>query len=62
MHRNAAFSTDDITVRSAISIVPQSPDLFEGTMRENVDPTGAYQDEEIWTGAVPFASVPSAQH
>lgn len=35
-------------VRSAISIVPQSPDLFEGTMRENIDPTGEYQDAEIW--------------
>ncbi|EIN06055.1 multidrug resistance-associated ABC transporter [Punctularia strigosozonata HHB-11173 SS5] len=36
-------------LRSAISIVPQSPDLFEGTMRENVDPTGAHSDDEIWT-------------
>lgn len=35
-------------VRSAISIVPQSPDLFEGTIRENIDPTGAYQDADIW--------------
>lgn len=37
-----------LVVRSAISIVPQSPDLFEGTIRENIDPTGAYQDAEIW--------------
>ncbi|KAI0080155.1 metal resistance protein YCF1 [Panus rudis PR-1116 ss-1] len=36
-------------LRSAISIVPQSPDLFEGTIRENVDPTGEHQDAEIWT-------------
>ncbi|TCD67602.1 hypothetical protein EIP91_012232 [Steccherinum ochraceum] len=35
-------------LRSAISIVPQSPDLFEGTIRENIDPTGAHQDAEIW--------------
>ena len=35
-------------MRSAISIVPQSPDLFEGTIRENIDPTGAHQDAEIW--------------
>ncbi|KAJ3484887.1 hypothetical protein NLI96_g5332 [Meripilus lineatus] len=35
-------------LRSAISIVPQSPDLFEGTIRENIDPTGAYQDADIW--------------
>jgi ABC-type multidrug transport system fused ATPase/permease subunit len=35
-------------VRSAISIVPQSPDLFEGTLRENIDPVGLYQDVDIW--------------
>jgi ABC-type multidrug transport system fused ATPase/permease subunit len=38
-----------LAVRSAISIVPQSPDLFEGTLRENIDPVGAYQDADIWT-------------
>ena len=36
-------------VRSAISIVPQNPDLFEGTLRENIDPVGEYQDVDIWT-------------
>lgn len=36
-------------MRSAISIVPQSPDLFEGTLRENIDPVGAYEDVEIWS-------------
>ena len=36
------------TVRSAVSIVPQSPDLFEGTLRENIDPVGTYQDADIW--------------
>lgn len=35
-------------LRSAISIVPQSPDLFEGTLRENVDPVGEYADADIW--------------
>ena len=35
-------------MRSAISIVPQSPDLFEGTIRENIDPVGEYQDADIW--------------
>ncbi|KAL1943159.1 hypothetical protein VTO73DRAFT_4830 [Trametes versicolor] len=35
-------------LRSAISIVPQSPDLFEGTIRDNIDPTGASSDAEIW--------------
>jgi ATP-binding cassette, subfamily C (CFTR/MRP), member 1 len=23
--------------------------MFEGTMRENVDPTGIYEDADIWT-------------
>jgi ABC-type multidrug transport system fused ATPase/permease subunit len=44
MKANAA-----IVVRSAISIVPQSPDLFEGTVRENIDPLGEHQDADIWT-------------
>jgi ATP-binding cassette subfamily C (CFTR/MRP) protein 1 len=33
---------------TAVSIVPQSPDLFEGTLRENIDPVGTYQDADIW--------------
>ncbi|KAL1745932.1 P-loop containing nucleoside triphosphate hydrolase protein [Schizophyllum fasciatum] len=36
-------------LRSNISIVPQSPDLFEGTLRENIDPVGEHQDADIWT-------------
>ncbi|KDR65747.1 hypothetical protein GALMADRAFT_232908 [Galerina marginata CBS 339.88] len=36
-------------LRSALSIVPQSPDLFEGTLRENIDPVGEYSDADIWT-------------
>jgi len=35
-------------VRSILSIVPQSPDLFEGTLRENIDPVGQYLDADIW--------------
>ncbi|KAI0065635.1 metal resistance protein YCF1 [Artomyces pyxidatus] len=35
-------------LRSAITIVPQSPDLFEGTIRENIDPVGEHQDVSIW--------------
>ncbi|CAK5273937.1 unnamed protein product [Mycena citricolor] len=35
-------------LRSSISIVPQTPDLFEGTMRENIDPVGQFEDVDIW--------------
>ncbi|KAL0953356.1 hypothetical protein HGRIS_004594 [Hohenbuehelia grisea] len=36
-------------LRSAIAIVPQSPDLFEGTLRDNIDPVSQYADADIWT-------------
>ncbi|KAK7030741.1 P-loop containing nucleoside triphosphate hydrolase protein [Favolaschia claudopus] len=35
-------------LRSSISIVPQSPDLFEGTLRENIDPVEEHNDADIW--------------
>jgi ABC-type multidrug transport system fused ATPase/permease subunit len=35
-------------LRSAMTIIPQSPELFEGTMRENIDPVGEYEDADIW--------------
>ncbi|KAJ7504548.1 P-loop containing nucleoside triphosphate hydrolase protein [Mycena galericulata] len=35
-------------LRSTISIVPQMPDLFEGTLRENIDPIGQHADVDIW--------------
>lgn len=37
-------------VRRTITIVPQDPVLFSGTVRGNLDPTGAVGDEELWSG------------
>ena len=35
-------------LRSQIGIVPQSPVLFSGTIRSNLDPFNEYTDDQIW--------------
>ncbi len=35
-------------LRRAVSIIPQDPLLFAGSMRRNLDPFGAHADGEIW--------------
>lgn len=35
-------------LRMKLSIIPQEPTLFRGSIRSNLDPLGLHTDQEIW--------------
>ncbi|XP_020224992.1 ABC transporter C family member 8 [Cajanus cajan] len=43
-------------LRMKLSIIPQEPTLFKGSIRTNLDPLGLYSDDDIWKPPVSKSS------
>jgi len=53
------------TLRKRVTVIPQVPELLSGTLRENLDPFGDYDDAELHSAlkaAGFFALRPSESH
>lgn len=54
---NAVCSIDGLNVstiglfdlRGRLAIIPQDPAMFEGTVRDNLDPRHVHDDTELWS-------------
>lgn len=52
-----AYSIDGLDVssiglfdlRGRLAIIPQDPAMFEGTLRDNLDPRHVHDDTELWS-------------
>ena len=53
---SGTITVDDVDIgivslkrlRGNVSIIPQNPVLFSGSLRSNLDPDGNYSDEQLW--------------